>query len=222
MASPEELLQEAVNHHQNTEFKKGIKAAEKARKQFLRDGNDTRAMEALRVMADCTINARDLKKAEELYDALLRDANAITNAFYIAAANWGLGQVYSHRMDYPEAAKAFSAGLVTARKIADKWYQGWNALGLGNATRGMGQLNDAEAYYSEAIESFRAMNQPALGSWAERALKEIGGEKVETLPADVKVWLCPMCGSKFNQKETEIIKAGKSVTCTYCSTTVGQ
>ncbi len=221
MANSEELLQEAVRYHQTSEFKKGIKSAENARKQFLKEKNTIRAIEALRVMADCTVNARDLKKAKELYNVLLKESQALSNHFYEAAAYWGLGQVASHQMDYQEAAKAFTTGLSSARKIADKWYIGWNAFGVGNATRGMGQLADAKPFYSEAIEAFESMNQPSLASWAERALKEIGGERVETLPADMKIWLCPMCGSKFGASETELLKKGKSVTCSYCATTVG-
>ncbi|MFW9919879.1 MAG: tetratricopeptide repeat protein [Candidatus Thorarchaeota archaeon] len=221
MATSEELLREAVRFHQSSEFKKGINSAEKARKQFLKERNPARATEALRVMADCTINARDLKKAKGLYELLLNEARSVSNSFYEAAAYWGIGQVYSHQMNYQEAAKAFAAGLTAARKIADKWYTGWNAFGIGNATRGMGHLADAKPYYNEAIEAFQGMDQAALASWAERALKEIGGERVETLPADVKIWLCPMCGSKFGTSETELIKKGKVVTCSYCGTTIG-
>lgn len=221
MSNPEELLQEAIRFHQSSEFKKGIKSAEKARKQFLKDSNSVRATEALRVMADCTINAREIKKAKELYDLLLKEAKRISNSFYEAAAYWGIGQVFSHQMNYQEAAKAFTAGLNSAKKIADQWYTGWNAFGVGNATRGMGRLADAKPFYNQAIESFQAMNQTALASWAERALKEIGGERSEVMPADMKIWLCPMCGSKFGISETESLKKGKSVTCSYCGTTVG-
>jgi len=127
MTDSEELLQEAVKFHQTSEFKKGIKSAEKARKQFQKDGNSGRAIEALRVMADCTVNARDLKKAQELYRLLLKEAADISSPFYEAAAHWGIGQVYSHQMNYGDAAKSFLNGLKSAQKIADKWYTGWNA-----------------------------------------------------------------------------------------------
>ncbi|MCK5151928.1 MAG: hypothetical protein KAQ65_08805 [Candidatus Thorarchaeota archaeon] len=221
MTNPEELLQEAIQLHQASNFKKGIKTAEKARKKFLKEGNRIRATEALRVTADCTINARDLKKARQLYEQLLSEAMSMSNLFYQAAAHWGLGQAFSHEMNYSEAAESFTTGLRVARQIADKWYSGWNAFGVGNACRGMGKLQDARPFYTEAIEAFQDMNQPTLVSWVERALKEVGGEKSEALPQDTKVWLCPMCGSKFNTDQAELLKKGKSVSCEYCGTTVG-
>ncbi|MHA1909861.1 MAG: hypothetical protein ACW98Y_21390 [Candidatus Thorarchaeota archaeon] len=219
MANPEELLQEAVQMHQASNFKKGIKLAEKARKEFQKQGNSVRAIEALRVMADCTINTRDLNKSRKLYQALLNEALSMGNLFYQAAAHWGFGQTYSHEMNYSKAAGSFETGLSAARQIADKWYTGWNAFGMGNTYRGMGKLDDAGTFYNEAIEAFQAMNQTSLVTWVERALNDVGGEKAEAQPA--KVWLCPMCGSKFNISQVEILKKRKSVSCEYCGTTVG-
>jgi tetratricopeptide (TPR) repeat protein len=221
MTNPEELLQEAVQMHQTSNFKKGIKLAEKARKQFLKDGNGSRATEALRVMADCTINARDLKKARKLYNQLLTEAVDISSMFYQAAAHWGLGQVFSHEMNYSDAAESFTAGLLVARKIADKWYTGWNAFGVGNACRGMGKLEDAKPFYQEAVDAFQSMNQTNLVTWVDRAFKDVGGERVEELPKGTKIWLCPMCGSKFKTSQVDVLKKSKPVSCEYCGTTVG-
>ncbi|MFW9848815.1 MAG: tetratricopeptide repeat protein [Candidatus Thorarchaeota archaeon] len=221
MANPEKLLQEAIRMHLSGDFKRGIKLSEKARKEFLKQGNKSRAVEALRIMADCTVNARDLNTARNLYEQLLSEAQEMSNYFYQAAAYWGIGQVYSHEMNYSEAAESFSTGLRSARQIDDKWYTGWNAFGVGNACRGMGNLKDAEAFYNEAIEAFQSMKQPSLVSWVERALKDIGGEKVEPLPNETKIWLCPMCGSKFNLNQVDLLKNGKSVSCEYCRTSVG-
>ena len=60
-------------------------------------------------------------------------------------------------------------------------------------------------------------------SWAEKALQEIGGEtEVETGAADeIRIWLCPMCGSKFKQEQVSVLKSRKTTTCEYCGTTDG-
>ncbi|MDF1540382.1 MAG: tetratricopeptide repeat protein, partial [Candidatus Thorarchaeota archaeon] len=106
-------------------------------------------------------------------------------------------------------------------QIADKWYTGWNAFSMGNACRGLGRLDEAKPLYNEAITAFQSMNQTNLVSWVERALADIGGEIAEPSPGDVKVWLCPMCGSKFGVSQVDLLKKKKSVTCEYCGTTVG-
>lgn len=219
MGNPEALLQEAVRFHQTSEFKKGLKTAEKARKEFLKDKNPSRAIEALRVMGDCAINAREFKQAQKLYDELMSEAVSTSNLFYQAAACWGLGQLSSHKMQYQDARDSFETGLKIARKIADKWYTGWNAFGMGNASRGMGNLDEAKPLYNEAIQAFQSMNQSNLVIWVERALNDIGGELSGS--AEAKVWLCPMCGSKFSVNQVEVLKRGKSVSCEYCGTTVG-
>ncbi|MHA1909779.1 MAG: tetratricopeptide repeat protein [Candidatus Thorarchaeota archaeon] len=216
---PEDLLHEAVRLHQASDFKKGFKSAEEARKKFLKEGLLARATEALRVMGDCAVNARDLKKAQNLYGQLLAEAASTSNIFHQSAAQWGLGQVSSHRMDYRGAELAFSAGLKLAQKIADRWYTGWNAFGLGNAYRGTGRLDDAKDMYNEAVTAFRSMNQDSLVTWVERALNEIGGDA--TTPEQPKMWLCPLCGSRFNSSQAETLKRGKTVTCEYCGTSVG-
>jgi len=221
MANPENLLQEAIRLHQSSDFKKGLKTAEKARKEFLKDKNPGRAIEALRVMGDCAINARNYKQAQKLYDELLSEAVSTSNLFYQAASCWGIGQLSSHKMNHKEALDSFETGLKIARQIADTWYTGWNAFGMGNASRGLGRLDDAKPLYNEAIEAFQSLNQPNLVTWVERALKDIGGEAAELTPADAKVWLCPMCGSKFSPAQVEVLKKRKSVTCEYCGTTVG-
>ncbi len=81
--SGEEHLQKAVSCHQASDFKKGIKEAEKARKKFQKEGRTDRAVEALRVMGDCTLNARDLKKAQKIYESLLQDATHIRPALSV-------------------------------------------------------------------------------------------------------------------------------------------
>jgi len=217
--SPEELLAEAVRLHQASDFKKGLKKAEEARKKFLKEGLPARAIEALRVMGDCAVNARDLKKAQKLYGHLLAEAANTSNIFHQSAAQWGLGQVASHKMDYRGAELAFSAGLKLAQKIADRWYTGWNAFGLGNAYRGTGRLDEAKVMYNEAVTAFRSMNQDSLVTWVERALNAIGGDVIS--PDQPKMWLCPLCGSKFNPNQAKTLKRGRTVTCEYCGTSVG-
>ncbi|MDF1541098.1 MAG: hypothetical protein P1Q69_19530, partial [Candidatus Thorarchaeota archaeon] len=118
MGNPEHLLQEAVRLHQSSDFKKGLETAEKARKEFLKEKNPGRAIEALRVMGDCAVNARDFKLAQKLYDELLSDAVSTSNLFYQAAACWGIGQIASHKMNYSEALDSFQTGLKIARQIA--------------------------------------------------------------------------------------------------------
>ncbi|TXT54350.1 MAG: hypothetical protein BAJATHORv1_70050 [Candidatus Thorarchaeota archaeon] len=217
-SSGEELLQKAVQLHQSGEFKEGKKTAEKARKQFQKKKNYARATEALRVMADCTLNARDMKEAKKLYSELMKEAQEMANLWFQAAAHWGKGQIALHNMDYSTAIETFESGLEKAQNIADKWYTGWNAMGLGIAYRGVGRLADAKKVLQESVKSFRAANQTTFVTWAERILTEIGGEVPEP---ETKMWLCPMCGSKFRADQAEILKRGKMVTCEYCGTSVG-
>lgn len=216
--TPEELLHEAVQNHQASKFDKCIKAAEKARKKFQKAGRVDQAIEALRVMADCTINARDLKKAEKLYQSLLEEGGEMSNPWYQSAAMWGLGEVALHRMDYSTAANFFTTGLEIARSIADKWYAAWNAFGLANALRGLARLDEAKPLLNEAIRGFRALDKATYVSWAERILNAMGGEVAS---GESKVWLCPMCGSKFSASQAEQLKKGKIATCEYCNTSVG-
>ncbi|MFW9966979.1 MAG: tetratricopeptide repeat protein [Candidatus Thorarchaeota archaeon] len=216
--SPEELLQEAVQNHKASRFDKCIKAAEKARKKFQKEGRVDQAIEALRVMADCTVNARDLKKARKLYKNLIEEGAEMSNLWYQSAANWGLGEVALHRMDYFSAATYFQSGLDIARSIADKWYAAWNAFGLANALRGMARLDEAKPLLNEAIEGFRAIDQSTYVSWVERVLNDMRGE---VITAEAKVWLCPMCGSKFGAEQAGQLKSGELVTCEYCGTSVG-
>ncbi|MFW9803143.1 MAG: tetratricopeptide repeat protein [Candidatus Thorarchaeota archaeon] len=216
--SPEELLHEAVQNHQSSHFDKCIKAAEKARKKFQKEGRVDQAIEALRIMADCTVNARNLKKAEKLYKNLLDEGAEMSNLWYQSAANWGLGEVALHKMDYSTAATFFQSGLEIARGISDKWYSAWNAFGLANALRGMARLDEAKPLLNEAIEGFGAIDQATYVTWVERVQNAIRGEVVS---AEVKVWLCPMCGSRFNAVQANQLKSGKLVTCEYCKTTVG-
>lgn len=216
--TPEELLHEAVRLHQTSDYKKGLKTAEKARNKFLKEGLPARAIEALRVMGDCALNARDLKKAQKLYNQLYDEAMATSNFFHQSAAYWGLGQVCSHKMDYGKAKTTFETGLKLAQQIADNWYTAWNAFGLGNAYRGLGKLDDAKTMYNTSLNAYRTMNQQTMASWVERALKEVGGEV--TLP-ESKIWLCPLCGSKYSASQADSLKHGKTVTCDYCGTSVG-
>lgn len=216
--SPEEHLQEAVRLHQASDFKKGIKESEKARKKFQKEGRTDRAIEALRVMGDCTLNARDLKNAQKIYEDLLNEGANISNLWFQAAANWGLGQVSLHKMDYATALGYFESGLEEARSIADNWYTAWNAFGSGNALRGCARLEEAKKFYQEALQAFRTLNQSAIVTWVERALAEIGAEVPKE---EIRLWLCPMCGSKLNQNQASTLRNGKMATCEYCGTTIG-
>jgi tetratricopeptide (TPR) repeat protein len=221
--TPEELLQEAARLHSVSDFKKGMKTAEKARKKFQKEGRVDRAIEALRVMGDCVVNTHELKKAEKLYNELFWEGYNLPNKWYQAAAHWGLGQVAFRSMNYPAAVTHFEQGLELARSIADNWYIAWNALGLALALRGLARLSEASPLLHEAIAVFTKLGQSSAQSWAERALQEIGGEtEVEPDAADeIRIWLCPMCGSKFKQEQVSVLKTGKTTTCEYCGTTAG-
>ncbi len=220
--SSEEHLQNAVRLHQASDFKKGFKEAEKARKKFQKEGRADRAIEALRVMGDCTLNARDLRMAQKIYENLLNDGVSISNQWFQAAANWGLGQVSLHKMDYAAALQYFQTGLEQARSIADNWYTAWNAFGLANALRGHARLEEAKKFYQEALRVFQTLNQSAIITWVERALKEIGDEATEENTTDeIRLWLCPLCGSKLNQNQASALRDGKMATCDYCGTTIG-
>jgi tetratricopeptide (TPR) repeat protein len=218
----EEHLQEAVRFHQSSDFKKGIKEAESARKKFQKEGRSDRAAEALRVLADCTLNARDLKNAEKLYRELFNEGLRLSNFWFQSAAWWGLGQVSLFTMNYLTAQQSFQKGLDFAKKVADAWYTAWNAFGLGTALRGLARLDEAKRSYKEALTTFRGMGQATPATWVERALSEIGAD----IPADesmgeIRLWLCPMCGSKFNPQQASALRSGKMATCDYCGTTVG-
>lgn len=207
--------------HQSSKFDKCIKAAEKARKKFQKSGQVDRAVEALRVMGDCTLNARNLKKAQSIYEDLHLEGIKIDNYWYQSAAKWGLGQVALRRLDYTSAAQLFEQGLSMARKIADAWYTAWNALGLASAYRGTGRLEEAKALLEEAISNFKKANQPTFIKWAEKSLTEIGGEIQAEAPVEMQPYLCPMCGSRFKANQASNLRKGKLVTCEYCGTAVG-
>jgi tetratricopeptide (TPR) repeat protein len=218
---PDELLQEAVQMHQSSQFEKGFKLAEKARKSFLKDKRPDRAIESLRVMADCVINQHNLKRAKQLYEELLDEAKHLPNKWYESAASWGLGQVAAHQMDYTSASEWFRKGLGLAESIADQWYTAWNAFGLGNSLRGLGNLSDAKSNLEQALSSFQAQNQQTFVSWVQRVYSELGGDIQSSVQQDARPWLCPMCGSKFTPQMATILRSGKIVSCEYCGTSVG-
>ena len=220
--SGEEHLQKAVSCHQASDFKKGIKEAEKARKKFQKEGRTDRAVEALRVMGDCTLNARDLKKAQKIYESLLQEGASISNLWFQAAANWGLGQISLHKMMYADALQFFQLGLEQAQSVADNWYTAWNAFGLGNALRGLARLEEAKRAYQAALQAFRAANQATFVTWVENTLKEMGADVPDEEHADgIPIWLCPMCGSKLTMAQGAALKAGKMTVCEYCGTAIG-
>lgn len=221
MSPPEDSLRDAYRFFGARDFKKAEKAAEKARKDFTKQGLDARALEALRVMGDCALNARDLKTAKLYYDELMRESQKRAAAFFQAAASWGLGEVSSYRMDYATASSHFQSGLEQAKSIQDKWYMAWNSLGLGTTLRGLGKLDQAKSYLNTAMSLFREQNQDTYTGWAERALREIGGEISSKTPREAKIYLCPMCGGKYDLRKAELLSNGKMVTCDYCGTTVG-
>ncbi|TFH08880.1 MAG: tetratricopeptide repeat protein [Candidatus Thorarchaeota archaeon] len=216
--SAEEHLQNAVRMHQASDFKKGIKEAETARKKFQKEGRTDRAIEALRVMGDCTLNDRDLKNAQKIYENLLDEGASISNLWFQAAANWGLGQISSQKMDYAKALQFFQRGFEQAQGVADNWYTAWNGFGMGNALRGLARLEEAKSAYQVALQAFRKANQPTFVTWVENTLKEIGSE----VPQEgLRIWLCPMCGSKLKTEQAVVLKNGKMTTCDYCGTAIG-
>ena len=220
--SAEEHLQKAVSLHQASDFKKGIKEAEKARKKFQKEGRTDRAIEALRVMGDCTLNARELKNAQKIYEELLNEGAGISNLWFQAAAKWGLGQIALHKMGYSSALQSFQRGLEQAQSVADNWYTAWNAFGLGNALRGLARLDEAKNGYQLALQAFRAGNQATFVTWIENTLKEMGADIPDDSRSDgIPIWLCPMCGSKLTQTQGAALKDGKMTTCEYCGTAIG-
>lgn len=218
--SDEEMLQEARRLHQSKDYDKCFKAAEKARKQLQKKGRLGLAIEALRVMGDCAVNAHNLEKANELYTELLDEAKKMPNLWYQSASHWGLGQVQLRLLRYESAAHHFEAGLDLAKQIADNWYTAWNAFGLANAQRGMGKLEGARALLQEALSAFKASNQAAFVQWVEKAIQEVGGPP-EPTSDDIRIWLCPLCGSRFTAVQVDSLKAHQIVTCEYCGTTAG-
>ncbi|NWF95537.1 MAG: tetratricopeptide repeat protein [Candidatus Thorarchaeota archaeon] len=218
--TPEDDLKEALDLFGRREYKKAAKAAEKAQKKFEKDGLHARAIEAQRVMADSLLNARDLKEASRVYESMLKTSQARSMVSYQAAACWGLGEIAAFGMDYAKAVSHFKLGLDLARKIADKWYTAWNGFGLGKAYRGTGKLTEAREVLTEARDLFREQNQSVYAGWVEHLLGEIGGE-VSSRKGEAKIWLCPMCGSKYPAETAQRLSAGKMVTCEYCGTTVG-
>lgn len=220
--SGEEHLQKAINCHQTADFKKGIKEAEQARKNFQKEGRVDRSIEALRVMGDCALNARELKNAEKIYNDLLAEGVSISNLWFQAAANWGLGQITLHKMNYASAMNFFMRGLEQAQSVADNWYTAWNAYGLGNALRGLARLDEAKQNYQLALHGFRATKQSTFVSWIENTLKEMGADVPDEGHGDaLPIWLCPMCGSKLTMGQGSALRQGKMTTCKYCGTVIG-
>ncbi|MCF2136919.1 MAG: hypothetical protein K9W43_06695 [Candidatus Thorarchaeota archaeon] len=221
MPTSQEHLEEARTLHGRGEFKKGMKEALKARKKFLKEDQQGQATEALRVMADCTLNQHDFQEAKRLYKELLEEAHTVHATYYEAAANWGLGEIANHQMNYRKAAIYFELGLHHARSVSDKWFVAWNAFGLGKALRGQGKASEAIPYLQEGKKLFLELGHAAYASWVEKMLDEMGGDEIATAEREVRIWLCPLCGSKFNQNEAQAILTGKMATCQYCGTTVG-
>jgi tetratricopeptide (TPR) repeat protein len=214
------MLQEATRLHGSRNYGKCIKTAEKARKKFQKEGKLDRAVEALRVMADCALNAHETKKATDLYRELMAEGKRMSNLWFQAAAHWGLGQVHLRLLRYADAVQHFQEGLERAKQVADNWYTAWNAFGLANAKRGMGRLDEARALLQEALTAFKASNQTTFVAWVTKAIQELGGAE-ETDAEEIRIWLCPLCGSKFSSGQVDSLKAKKSVTCEYCGTTAG-
>lgn len=220
--SGEEHLQNAVRMHQTSDFKNGIKEAEKARKKFQKEGRIDRAIESLRVMGDCTLNTHELKKAQKIYEDLLQEGANISNLWFQSAANWGLGQVSLHKMQYAPALQFFQLGFDQAKSVADNWYTAWNAFGAGNALRGLTRLDEAKTAYQAALQTFRTFNQPTFVKWVENTLKEMGADVPDERRSDgIPIWLCPMCGSKLTQKQGATLRDGGMITCEYCGTAIG-
>ncbi len=214
-------MTEAYELHRKGHFKKGFKAAKKAMTKFQKDGLTARALEARRVMADCAINMRDLKTAETLYEDLVRDSRVQQIPFFEAAGSWGLGEVASHRMDYRSASATVERGLSVAERIADRWFTAWNAFGLGKAYRGLGRTADARSHLGRALDIARAEGWTNLVLWVERVLSEIGGDTPVSDAGPDRLWLCPMCGSKLNRDQVQLLLEKNITSCEYCGTTIG-
>ncbi|RLI49696.1 MAG: hypothetical protein DRO73_05510 [Candidatus Thorarchaeota archaeon] len=221
MADAEEHLQEAYTLHRSGNYKKGMKEAQKARKRFLKEGLPGRAVEALRVMADCALNAHDFREAKRLYKELLAEAREIPSPSLQAAAEWGLGEVSRYNMEYDIAAAHHETGLKLAQKTGDKWFTAWNAFGLGKSLRGLGRLEEAREMLLMARRLFEELSLGEYVGWVDRMLTEIGGHVESKVPGEMKVWLCPQCGSKYSDSMVEKLRQGRAVTCEYCGTTVG-
>lgn len=142
---------------------------------------------------------------------MLKTSQPHSLLFYQAAAYWGLGEIAIFSMDYPTAVSHFINGLDSARKISGRWYTAWNGFGLGKAYRGVGELTKAREVLTEARDLFRQQAMSIYTSWVEHLLDEIGGEiKTERSEAKgAKIWLCPMCGSKYPLKAAQKLSTGK-------------
>ncbi|TFG06650.1 hypothetical protein EU538_09950 [Candidatus Thorarchaeota archaeon] len=217
----DKYLDEAYSQFQAGEYKKSKEKAEKARKVFEKEGLVARSAEALRVMADAALNMRDMKKASKLYGNLMNMARSKNIAMYQAAASWGFGEIASYQMDYESAAGHFEAGFQAAKNVASNWFIAWNAFGLAKAYRGLGRLDETRPLLEEAQNLFAALNQPTYVSWVERLADEINVDIGAGQPSESRVWLCPVCGSKYSLGMAELLSRGKKVTCEYCGTTVG-
>ncbi len=217
----EKHLQQSYTLFQAGDYKKSREHAEKARKRFKKEGLVARAAEALRVMADSYLNLRDLKKAEGYYGELMDLARANNLGMYRAAASWGLGEIASYHMDYDSAAKHYHEGLEEARRVASKWYIAWNSFGLAKAYRGLGRLDEIRPLLSEARDIFSSLNHTTYVEWVEKLAEEVSVDITKGQPSDMRVWLCPVCGSKYDVEMAENLSRGKKVTCQYCGTTVG-
>ncbi len=215
-----ELLEEAREFHQTSNFKKGLKSAEKARKIALKEDDGGTAIEALRIMADCALNARDMNKAEFLYTQLIQESVPSNNRYYLAAASWGMGQIALHKMSYHEAISLLKQGLDYAESVADNWYTAWNAFSLGNALRGIGKLDEARYNLEKSLSAFKTINMVTYVTWAERSLSEISAS-ADKSKDDLIIWLCPLCGSKLEAQQADSLKKGKTIACEYCRTSIG-
>ncbi len=221
MPTPQEHLDEARTLHGRGDFKKGMKAAQKARKKFLKDDQPGQAREALRVMADCALNQHDFGEAKRLYKELIEEAKSAETPFYEAAGNWGLGETACHQMDYRGAIAYFEMGLKHAKSVGDKWYTAWNAFGLGKAYRGIGEAGKAIPFLKEAKRIFKELGHATFVTWIDKILGEIGDDKKATDDEEVRIWLCPICGSKLQKDTVEELLTGDLVSCQYCGTTIG-
>ncbi len=222
MVEAEEYLREARELHRKGEYKKGLKAARKARKRFLKAGDYLNAAEALRIMADCALNGGDINEAKRLYKELLEEGTGASLPHLESAGNWGLGEAAIHHMDFQTAEAHFRLGLQQARDSSNMWFIAWNSFGLAKALRGMGRVKEALALLDEAERLFVRLGMAEYAAWTKKMRDEMSAEKDATVPEqELRVWLCPMCGCRFAPDVAKRLSSGEVVTCQYCGTSVG-
>ena len=117
-------------------------------------GSQSAIVQALNVVAIVHQTGGDLDRAEAMYTEARITAQSIGDAEALAMIDQNLGTVASIRGDLPGALEAFQRSLAGYRALGmrDQAAQVLNNIGL--AYSDLGELNQAEAAYTEAEQTF--------------------------------------------------------------------